>query len=70
MTVLAPPSEALLAELAHLAACADPNCSRRYGELLGPAEHGGDRRSKQVTSSDLKPADKMQRERARAVAAG
>jgi hypothetical protein len=42
---------------------------RRYGELLGPAEHGGDRRSDQVGVSDLKRAEKDARHEARKVAA-
>lgn len=42
---------------------------RRYGELLGPAERGGDRRSDQVSSADLKPAEKQARSEARRLAA-
>ncbi len=41
---------------------------RRWGELLGAAEHGGDR-TEQLTASKLKPADHTARHRAREVAA-
>lgn len=42
---------------------------RRYGELLGLAEHGGDRKSDQVTSSHLNANERKTRQRARKVAA-
>jgi hypothetical protein len=40
---------------------------RKLGELLGPAQHGGDRRSDQVSSGDLKRADIIVRDKARKV---
>lgn len=40
----------------------------RKGELLGPAKHGGDRRSNQVSPANLKPADRVAGHEARKVA--
>jgi len=42
---------------------------RRWGELLGPAEQGGDRRSDQVTAGDLKSTETSARHKARKVSA-
>lgn len=42
---------------------------RKFGELLGPAAQGGDRRSDQVTSANLTGADRVARNAARKVAA-
>lgn len=42
---------------------------RRYGELLGPGEHGGDRRSDQVSARNLNGSDRVAVTRARKLAA-
>lgn len=42
---------------------------RKWGQLLGEANHGGDRRSDQVSPADLKSAEKEARSQARRLAA-
>lgn len=53
----------------HTLALARMDAHRSWGQALGDAEHGGDRRSDQVSSANLKPAERFAAHQARGLAA-